>query len=58
MADNKYSVFILTLKTPKIKGLELDYRHSFSFIKKDLSFWKSLLPERKFHDHGKQGELQ
>lgn len=41
-ADNRYGVFYFNLESAVNKGLELDYRHSFSFISKTSAFWKNL----------------
>lgn len=41
-SDNRYGVFYFNLESAVNRGLELDYRHSFSFINPNSGFWKNL----------------
>lgn len=40
--DNRYGIFYFNLESAVNRGLELDYRHSFSFLGKTSDFWKHL----------------
>lgn len=46
--DNRYGLFYFNLEDAVSKGIEVDYRHSFSFINNRSGFWKNLFLSANF----------